>query len=114
MFGFHKYFCLIFNFPFQIFCFNFSEGYGPHVIEHGYDNDLKYAMRASGGSFGIVTEFLYKIYPKPETLSCLLLVIFFYILQQTSVEIAHLWIKSFLYFNNDIKVSLQGNACLQP
>jgi FAD/FMN-containing dehydrogenase len=44
------------------------------VIEHGYDNDLKYAMRASGGSFGIVTEFVYKMYPKPETLSCLLLV----------------------------------------
>jgi len=31
-------------------------------------------MRASGGSYGIVTEFVYKIYPKPETLSCLLLV----------------------------------------
>jgi hypothetical protein len=27
-------------------------------------------MRGSGASFGIVTEFLYKVYPKPETLSC--------------------------------------------
>jgi FAD/FMN-containing dehydrogenase len=52
----------------------FSHGYGPQVIEHGYENDLKYAMRASGGSFGIVTEFVYKMYPKPETLSLLLLI----------------------------------------
>jgi hypothetical protein len=44
------------------------------VIQHGYENDLKYAMRASGGSFGIVTEFVYKMYPRPETLSCLLFI----------------------------------------
>lgn len=52
----------------------FSNGYGPQVIEHSYDNDLKYAMRASGGSFGIITEFVYKMYPKPETMSCLLFI----------------------------------------
>jgi hypothetical protein len=56
----------------------YSYGYnsyaGGQVIPHTEETDLKYAMRASGGSFGIVTEFAYKMYPKPETLSCLLLV----------------------------------------
>ena len=31
------------------------------------DRGLFWAMRGAGSSFGIVTEFLYKIYPKPET-----------------------------------------------
>jgi hypothetical protein len=43
-------------------------------VEHGYENDLYFGMRASGGSFGIITEFLYKVYPQPETLSCLLFI----------------------------------------
>ena len=36
--------------------------------------NLRYALRGAGPSFGIVTEFLYKVYPHPETLSCVLLV----------------------------------------
>ena len=44
------------------------------VFQHGYDNDLHYAMRGAGSSFGIITELIYKIYPQPETLSCFLLV----------------------------------------
>jgi hypothetical protein len=41
-----------------------SGGYGydkPIVVEHGWENDLHFGMRASGGSFGIITEFLYKV-----------------------------------------------------
>lgn len=41
------------------------------VYDHTSDTNLRYAMRGSGASFGIVTEFLYKVYPRPETLSCL-------------------------------------------
>ena len=52
-------------------------GYGydkPIIVEHGWENDLHFGMRASGGSFGVITEFLYKVYPQPETLSCLFFV----------------------------------------
>ena len=44
------------------------------VYQHTYENDLRYALRSSGSSFGIVTDFLYKIYPRPETLSCVMYV----------------------------------------
>ena len=44
------------------------------VYPHDEDNNLRYALRASGASFGIVTEFVYKVYPHPETLSCVVLV----------------------------------------
>ena len=33
-----------------------------------------FALRGSGASFGLVTEFLYKIYPEPEPLPVFLLV----------------------------------------
>merc|ERR1712227_757542 len=36
------------------------------VIPHTADNNLFTALRGSGSSFGIVTEFLYMIYPGPE------------------------------------------------
>ena len=36
--------------------------------------NLRYGLRGAGPSFGIVTEFLYKVYPHPETLSCVVLV----------------------------------------
>ena len=36
-----------------------------YQLEH--DHGLFQAMRGAGSSFGIVTEFLYKIYPHPET-----------------------------------------------
>lgn len=42
------------------------------VIPHGYENDLRFALRSSGPSFGIATEFRYKIYPRPETLPMLI------------------------------------------
>ena len=37
-------------------------------------NDLFFAMRGAGSSFGIATEFLYKIYPTPETSPAVILV----------------------------------------
>ena len=40
------------------------------VYNHQLYPDLRYALRGSGPSFGIVTEFLYKVYDHPETLSC--------------------------------------------
>jgi hypothetical protein len=30
-------------------------------------NDLFFALKVAGGSYGIVTEFLYKMYEKPGT-----------------------------------------------
>ena len=38
------------------------------VIPHDYDNDLKFALRTSGASYAIATEFKYIIHPRPETL----------------------------------------------
>lgn len=38
------------------------------------DHGLFEAMGGAGSSFGIVTEFLYKIYPRPETLPIISLV----------------------------------------
>ena len=43
-------------------------------MKNGYDNDLFFAMRGAGSSFGIGTEFLYKIYPMPETNPAVILV----------------------------------------
>lgn len=43
------------------------------VYEHTEESDLKYALRAAGPSYGIVTEFLYKVYPHPETLSSVIM-----------------------------------------
>ena len=31
------------------------------------NNDLFFAMRGAGASFAIATEFLYQVYPAPET-----------------------------------------------
>ena len=42
-----------------------------HVIHHEHDNDLRYALRTSGSSFGITTEFRYKIYKRAETMPLL-------------------------------------------
>ena len=36
------------------------------MIPHTADNNLFTALRGSGSSFGIVTEFLYMIYETPE------------------------------------------------
>lgn len=44
------------------------------VYPHDKVPDLKYAIRGAGPSFGIMTEFLYKVYPHPETFSLVLLV----------------------------------------
>ena len=46
-------------------------GHNGHTIQHEYHNDLKYALRSSGSSYGIATEFKYKIYPRPETMPIL-------------------------------------------
>ena len=35
------------------------------VIKTEEDTDLLYGLRAAGTSYGIVTEFLYKIYEEP-------------------------------------------------
>ena len=43
-------------------------------LENDYHNDLFFAMRGAGSSFGIATEFLYKIYPMPETSPAVILV----------------------------------------
>ena len=44
------------------------------IYDHDLVPNLRYGLRAAGPSFGIVTEFLYKVYPHPETLSCVILV----------------------------------------
>ena len=44
------------------------------IYDHDLVPNLRYGLRAAGPSFGIVTEFLYKVYPHPETLSCVVLV----------------------------------------
>jgi len=44
------------------------------VYPHEPDSNLRYALRGAGPSFGIVTEFDYKVYKHPETMSCVLLV----------------------------------------
>ena len=49
------------------YCLNFRVN---EVYNHQQYPDLRYALRGSGPSFGIVTEFLYKVYDHPETLSC--------------------------------------------
>lgn len=43
-----------------------DSGRAVHQLEH--DHGLFQAMKGAGSSYGIVTEFLYKIYPRPETL----------------------------------------------
>ncbi len=44
-------------------------------VQHLYDdNGLYFSLTGAGQSYGIVTEFLYKIYPKPETLPILAMV----------------------------------------
>ena len=37
------------------------------VLSPHQNNDLFFAMRGAGASFAIATEFLYQIYPTPET-----------------------------------------------
>jgi len=44
------------------------------VVRHSYHNDLFYAMRGAGASYGIATEFLYKINREPETLPAAVMV----------------------------------------
>ena len=39
-----------------------------------YNNDLFFAMRGAGASYAIATEFLYQIYPTPETQPAIFLV----------------------------------------
>ena len=41
---------------------------------NSYDNDLFFAMRGAGSSFGIATEFLYVIHRSPETEPAVILV----------------------------------------
>ena len=41
---------------------------------NSYDNDLFFAMRGAGSSFGIATEFLYVIHRTPETEPAVILV----------------------------------------
>lgn len=44
-------------------------------VQHLYDDHgLFFSLTGAGQSYGIVTEFLYKIYPKPETLPILAMV----------------------------------------
>lgn len=43
-------------------------------FSNSYDDDLFFAMRGAGSSFGIATEFLYTIFPTPETLPAFILV----------------------------------------
>ena len=45
----------------------------PHhqVVDLTPDNDLWFALRGAGTSFGVVTEFLYTVHPGPETLPVL-------------------------------------------
>ena len=44
-------------------------------VKHLYDDHrLFWSMTGAGQSYGIVTEFLYKIYPKPETLPILAMI----------------------------------------
>ena len=47
--------------------------YPPHhqVVDLTPDNDLWFALRGAGTSFGVVTEFLYTVHPGPETLPVL-------------------------------------------
>ena len=37
------------------------------ILSPHQNNDLFFAMRGAGASFAIATEFLYQIYPTPET-----------------------------------------------
>ena len=41
------------------------------VVDLTADNDLWFALRGAGTSFGVVTEFLYTVHPGPETLPVL-------------------------------------------
>ena len=47
---------------------------GKTILMPDEHNDLFFAMRGAGSSFGIATEFLYKIYPTPETSPAVILV----------------------------------------
>merc|ERR1719320_1507028 len=44
------------------------------TLKNDYHNDLFFAMRGAGSSFAIATEFLYQIYPQPETRPAVVLV----------------------------------------
>ena len=44
------------------------------VYSHDKVPDLRYGLRGAGPSFGIVTEFLYKVYHHPETLSAVFMI----------------------------------------
>merc|ERR1719312_1179310 len=55
-------------------------------IAHTADNNLFTALRGSGSSFGIVTEFLYMIYPGPEADPAVLLA---WIENEADLEIIH-------------------------
>ena len=44
------------------------------VYSHNEVPNLRYGLRGAGPSFAIVTEFLYKVYHHPETLSCIVMV----------------------------------------
>ena len=49
-----------------------SDQYGNpthEVHRHEYHSNLRYALRRAGASYGIVTEFVYKVFQHPETLS---------------------------------------------
>ena len=40
------------------------------------ENDLFFALKGAGASYGITTEFLYKVFPRPETKPVVLFVYF--------------------------------------
>ena len=42
------------------------------IVELTPQNDLWFALRGAGTSFGVVTEFLYTVHPGPETLPVLI------------------------------------------
>ena len=57
------------------------------------NNDLFFAMRGAGASFAIATEFLYQVYPAPETQPAIFL-------GTVSFFILHYWCPNITQHNN--------------
>ena len=48
--------------------------YTKYFENEGYGTSLYEALQQAGSSFGVVTEFLYRIFPRPEVLPAIVLV----------------------------------------
>ena len=73
------------------------------TIRASGDNDLWFALRGAGSSFGIATEFLYTVHRKPETLPIIIPLVLETLDDFRNLENAAQNTKKYLFSSNSYK-----------